>query len=70
MGQDQFDERHRCCRQSVFHGDMLQCLVEHTLVTRTGEDPITVGDDAAADESLQWCALISVVPDRAGLFAG
>jgi len=54
----------------VIHGGVLQGLIEHTLITRTDENPITAGNDAAADESLQWCALISIVPDRAGLFAG
>jgi hypothetical protein len=54
----------------VIHGGVFQGLIEHTLITGTDENPITAGNDAAADESLQWCALISVVPDRAGLFAG
>src|SRR6478672_11496227 len=56
--QDQFDERHRCCgAQSVIDDGVLQGLIEHALITRTGEHPITTGDDAAANESLQWWAM-------------
>ena len=52
VGHHQFDERQLWSDQSVFGRGMVQHLVEHTLIARTGEDPIAAGNDVSAAESL------------------
>ena len=63
VGQDQFDERHGRRCQAVIQRGVRQGLVEHILITGTGKDPITAGNNAVADESLQGCAM-TLFPGR------
>jgi hypothetical protein len=53
MRHHQLDERQRRSDQPVIRGDVREDLIQHTLITRTGENAPATGNDVAARESLQ-----------------